>query len=80
MLRRADKAKLTGSIAACTESSETQYKTQQRRCSSYLSYLTYNGKINPQATNVMYIYGAPILEFLDHTQRRTTVGRTSLDE
>ena len=28
-----------------------------------------------------YIYGAPLfLMFLDHTQRRTTVGRTPLDE
>jgi len=29
---------------------------------------------------VLYIYGAPILDVLDHTQRRTAVGRTSLDE
>ena len=28
----------------------------------------------------IYIYGAPILMFLDHTQRRSTVGRTPLDE
>ena len=27
-----------------------------------------------------YIYGAPFLMFLDHTQRRSTVGRTPLDE
>jgi len=27
-----------------------------------------------------YIYGAPILMFLDHTQRRSTVGMTPLDE
>ena len=27
-----------------------------------------------------YIYGAPILDVLDHTQRRSTVGRTPLDE
>ena len=40
---------------------------------------------NPQATNVIYIYiyiymEHPFLMFLDHTQRRSTVGRTSLDE
>ena len=50
---------------------------------------------NPQATNVththththiyiyiyIYIYmGHPFVMFLDHTQRRTTVGRTPLDE
>ena len=28
----------------------------------------------------IYIYGAPFLMFLDHTQRRITVGRTALDE
>ena len=27
-----------------------------------------------------YTYGAPILDVLDHTQRRATVGRTPLDE
>ena len=27
-----------------------------------------------------YIYGAPILDFSSHTQRRSTVGRTPLDE
>ena len=27
-----------------------------------------------------YIYGAPILDVSDHTQRRSTVGRTPLDE
>ena len=39
--------------------------------------------INPQATNVIYIYiymEQPFLMFLDHTQRRSTVGRTPLDE
>ena len=41
--------------------------------------------INPQATNVTYIYIYIYMErlflmFLDHTQRRTTVGRTPLDE
>ena len=41
--------------------------------------------INPQATNVIYIYiyiymEHPFLMFLDHTQRRSTVGRTPLDE
>ena len=37
--------------------------------------------INPQATNVIYIYMEhPFLMFLDHTQRRSTVGRTPLDE
>ena len=36
---------------------------------------------NPQATNVIYIYMEhPFLMFLDHTQRRSTVGRTPLDE
>ena len=40
-----------------------------------------NFNINPQATNVIYIYMERIfLMFLDHTQRRTTVGRTPLDE
>jgi len=28
----------------------------------------------------IYIYGAAFLVFLDHTQRRSTVGRTPLDE
>jgi hypothetical protein len=28
----------------------------------------------------IYIYGAPFLMFLDHTQRRSRVGRTPLDE
>ena len=43
--------------------------------------------LNPQATNVIYIYiyiyiymEHLFLMFLDHTQRRTTVGRTPLDE
>ena len=27
-----------------------------------------------------YIHGAPFLTYLDHTQRRSTVGRTPLDE
>jgi len=41
--------------------------------------------INPQATNVTYIYIYIYMEhlflmFLDHTQRRITVGRTPLDE
>ena len=41
--------------------------------------------INPQATNVIYIYIYIYMEhlflmFLDHTQRRSTVGRTPLDE
>ena len=37
--------------------------------------------LNPQATNVIYIYMEhPFLMFLDHTQRRTTVGMTPLDE
>ena len=39
--------------------------------------------INLQATNVIYIYiymEHPFLMFLDHTQRRSTVGRTPLDE
>ena len=36
---------------------------------------------NPKATNVIYIYMEhPFLIFLDHTQRRSTVGRTPLDE
>ena len=36
---------------------------------------------NPQATNVIYIYMEhQFLMFLDHTQRRSTVGRTPLDE
>ena len=41
------------------------------------------GVINPQATNVIYIYiymEYPFLMFLNHTQRRSTVGRTPLDE
>ena len=37
--------------------------------------------VNPEATNVIHIYMERIfLMFLDHTQRRTTVGRTPLDE
>ena len=37
--------------------------------------------INPYATNVIYIYMEHLfLMFLDHTRRRTTVGRTPLDE
>ena len=41
--------------------------------------------INLLATNVIYIYiyiymEHPFLMFLDHTQRRSTVGRTPLDE
>ena len=36
-------------------------------------------KFNPQATNVIYMEH-PFLMFLDHTQRRSTVGRTPLDE
>ena len=37
--------------------------------------------VNPQATNVIYIYMEhPFLMFLDHTRRRSTVGRTPLDE
>ena len=43
--------------------------------------------VNPQVTNVIYIYiyiyiymEHLFLMFLDHTQRRTTVGRTPLDE
>ena len=43
--------------------------------------LLYN--FNPWATNVIYIYiymEHPFLMFLDHTQRRSTVGRTPLDE
>jgi len=36
---------------------------------------------NPWAANVIYIYMEhPFLMFLDHTQQRTTVGRTPLDE
>ena len=42
---------------------------------------------NPWVTNVIYIYiyiyiymEHPFLMFLDHTQRRSTVGRTPLDE
>ena len=37
--------------------------------------------LNPQVTNVIYIYMERLfLMFLDHTQRRSTVGRTPLDE
>ena len=37
--------------------------------------------LNPQTTNVIYIYMEhPFLMFLDHTQRRSTVCRTPLDE
>ena len=37
--------------------------------------------LNPQATNVIYIYMEhEFLMFLDHTQRRSTIGRTPLDE
>ena len=40
---------------------------------------------NPWATNVIYIYIYIYMEriflmFLDHTRRRSTVGRTPLDE
>ena len=44
---------------------------------------TVGAHIIPEATNVIYIYiymEHPFLMFLDHTQRRTTVGRTLLDE
>ena len=46
-------------------------------------YTLIHYKINPQATDVIYIYiymEHPFLMFLDHTQRRSTVGRTPLDE
>ena len=56
-------------------------------------YLISPSAINPQDTNVIYIYiymyiyiyiylymKHPFLMFLDHTQRRTTVGRTPLDK
>ena len=46
-----------------------------------------NSSLNPLATNVIYIYiyiyiymEHPFLMFLDHTQRRSTFGRTPLDE
>ena len=43
-----------------------------------------SAEINPQAINVIYIYiyiyGAPILDVSNYTQRRTTVGKTPLDE
>ena len=50
-----------------------------------------HSKINPSATNAIYIYiyiyiylfiymELLFLMFLDHTQRRSTVGRTPLDE
>ena len=58
-----------------------------------LAPTTVGARINPYATNVIYIYiyvcvcvcvcvcmEHLFLMFLDHTQRRTTVGRTPLDE
>ena len=47
-----------------------------------LEYRSVFGRyFNPLATNVIYIYMEhPFLMFLDHTQRRSTVGRTPLDE
>ena len=50
---------------------------------SSTSSLSYTNVFNPQVTNVIYIYihmEHPFLMFLDHTQRRSTVGRTPLDE
>jgi len=43
----------------------------------------WNENFNPYVTNVIYIYiymEHLFLMFLDHTQRRSTVGRTPLDE
>jgi len=46
-----------------------------------LAPTTVGARINTSATNVIYIYMEHLfLMFLDHTQRRTTVGRTPLDE
>ena len=50
-----------------------------------LAPTTVGARINPWATNVIYIYIYIYMEhlflmFLDHTQRRTTAGRTPLDE
>ena len=46
-----------------------------------LAPTTVGARINPLATNVIYIYMEHLfLMFLDHTQRRSTVGRTPLDE
>ena len=53
----------------------------ERRVMSHPSSIQNLNRINPQATNVIYIYMEyPFLMFLDHTQRRSTVGRTPLDE
>ena len=48
-----------------------------------LAPTTVDARINPQATNVIYIYiymEHQFLVFLDHTKRRSTVGRTPLHE
>ena len=52
-----------------------------------LAPTTVGARINPLATNVIYIYiyiyiymEHLFLMFLDHIQRRATVGRTPLDE
>jgi len=48
----------------------------------YLQFALYvypTKKLKPQATNVIYMEH-PFLMFLDHTQRRSTVRRTPLDE
>ena len=50
------------------------------RASVALVYTDTGSALNPQATN-SYIYMEHLfLMFLDHTQRRSTVGRTPLDE
>ena len=52
-----------------------------RTLQSVVKKIVCSDSINPQATNVIYIYMEhPFLMFLDHTQRRSTVGRTPLDE
>ena len=51
----------------------------RERASMLRSYVHFN----PYGTNVIYIYiymEHLFLMFLDHTQRRSTVGRTPLDE
>ena len=60
-----------------TETFSTLHYTSTQLHLLTLHYLAFN----PKATNVIYIYMEhQFLMFLDHTQRRTTVGRTPLDE
>ena len=58
-------------------------------CTSAINYETMNYVINYEERVCLFVFGATVPSgpgpphsrgFLDHTQRRTTVGRTPLDE